>query len=87
MKYEIVKVDLNVEQPVMVEGFDEENRQIMIVDPTRYKINLTVGLHPTNGDPDFSKDVEVISFNTMTGIEVDEQREKAVQDFMNAKNS
>jgi len=48
-----------------------------------YEVTITLGIHPTDGiGTDFSKDIIVKSNNSMTGFEVDIQREQAVSDYM-----
>lgn len=58
-----------------------------IIDENKYSINITVGLHPTdNIAPNFSVDIIVESDNSQTGYEVDEQRNKAIEDYLNLIN-
>lgn len=88
MKYELIKTDISQELPVLVDVFDEENNFIgQEIDETKYKVNITLGIHPTDGvAPDFSKDIEMVSDNSKTGFEVDTQREQAINDFMSSIN-
>jgi hypothetical protein len=58
-----------------------------IIDENKYSINITIGLHPTdNIAPNFSVDIIVESDNSQTGYEVDEQRNKAIEDYLNFIN-
>jgi hypothetical protein len=48
-----------------------------------YSVVLTLNITPTDGiAPNFHKDITVTSNNSMTGFQVDAQREQAVTDFM-----
>ena len=68
MKYETTEINYGIES---------------VINENEYSINITIGLHPTDLiAPDFSKDIQVISKNSMTGFEVDNQRQKAIDDFM-----
>ena len=72
MKYEILSTNYSNETSL------NENE---------YSCHITIGLHPTDGIiPDFMKTITVISNNAMTGFEVDEQRNKAVTDYINLIN-
>lgn len=52
-----------------------------------YNCIITIGIVPSSDlIPPFSKDIEVESNNSMTGYEVDEQREKAIEDFIKELN-
>ena len=58
-----------------------------VIDEDIYSINITIGLHPTdNIAPNFSVDIIVTSDNSQTGYEVDEQRSKAIEDYLNLIN-
>jgi len=58
-----------------------------IIDENKYSINITIGLHPTdNIAPNFSIDITVTSDNSQTGYEVDEQRNKAIEDYLKLIN-
>ncbi len=58
-----------------------------IIDDNKYSINITIGLHPTdNIAPNFSIDIIVESDNSQTGYEVDEQRNKAIEDYLKSIN-
>ena len=57
------------------------------IDENKYSINITIGLHPTdNIAPNFSIDIIVTSDNSQTGYEVDEQRNKAIEDYLELIN-
>lgn len=57
------------------------------IDENKYSINITIGLHPTdNIAPNFSVDIIVTSDNSQTGYEVDEQRSKAIEDYLELIN-
>ena len=86
MKYELIKTDISTERTVM---------QDVVVDDVvtgqeetdNYEVTITLGIHPTDGvAPDFSKDIIVTSNNSMTGFQVDEQRELAVDNYLQAIN-
>jgi hypothetical protein len=52
-----------------------------------YTCIITIGIKPSsNLIPPFSKDIIDVSNNSMTGFEVDAQREKAVEDFIKELN-
>ena len=58
-----------------------------VIDAEKYSINITIGLHPTdNIAPNFSVDIIVESDNSQTGYEVDEQRNKAIEDYLELIN-
>ena len=58
-----------------------------VIDADIYSINITIGLHPTdNIAPNFSVDIIVTSDNSQTGYEVDEQRSKAIEDYLELIN-
>jgi len=58
-----------------------------IIDENKYSINITIGLHPTdNIAPNFSIDIIVESDNSQTGYEVEEQRNKAIEDYLELIN-
>ena len=93
MKYELIKKDISSERVVMqnIVSIDEETGLASITgqEPTdEYEVTITLGLHPTDGiASDFSKDIIVLSDNHMTGFEVDEQREQAISDYLQAINT
>lgn len=73
MKYELITYDCGRETETNEEGY--------------YSVNITIAIHPIDGiAPDFSKDIIVESNNKMTGFEVDKQREKEVNDYINKIN-
>ncbi len=99
MKYELIKTDISAERTVMqdiVETYEVENEDGEIVEQTRvigqeetddYEVTITLGLHTADDlIPDFSKDIIVTSNNSMTGFQVDEQRELAVDNYLQAIN-
>lgn len=52
-----------------------------------YTCIITIGIKPSNDlIPPFSKDIVDVCNNSMTGFEVDTQRLKAVEDFINELN-
>jgi len=58
-----------------------------IIDDNKYSINITIGLHPTdNIAPNFSIDIIVESDSSQTGYQVDEQRNKAIEDYLELIN-
>lgn len=72
MKYEKINLGYGVEK---------------IIDEDKYSINITIGLHPTDGiAPNFSIDIIVESNNSQTGYEVDTQRNNAVSEYLNLIN-
>lgn len=90
MKYELIKTDISAERTTMqdiVEVIDKVET-VTGQEPTDdYEVTITMGIHPTDGiGADFSKDIIVTSNNNMTGFEVDEQRELAIENYMIAIN-
>lgn len=72
MKYEKLNLGYGAEQ---------------IIDENKYAINITIGLHPTdNIAPNFSVDIIVTSDNSQTGYEVDAQRNKAIEEYLELIN-
>jgi hypothetical protein len=56
-------------------------------DKGNYSMTITIGVKPSSDlIPPFSKDIVVESNNSMTGYEVDTQRDKAIEDFINQLN-
>jgi len=52
-----------------------------------YEVTITLGIHPIDGiGADFSKDIIVRNSNSMTGFEVDVQRQQAIQDYLTQIN-
>lgn len=86
MKYELIKTDISVERVVMQDIIEDDI--IVGQEPAdEYDVTITLGIHPTDGvAPDFSKDIIVTSNNSMTGFQVDEQRELAVDNYLQAIN-
>lgn len=86
MKYELIKTDLSAERTVMQDVIVDD--VVTGQEPTDdYEVTITMGIHPTDGiGADFSKDIIVTSNNNMTGFEVDEQRELAIENYMIAIN-
>lgn len=90
MKYELIKTDISSERTTMqdiVEVIDKVET-VTGQEPTDdYEVTITMGIHPTDGiGADFSKDIIVTSNNSMTGFQVDEQRELAVDNYLQAIN-
>lgn len=57
------------------------------LDGEKYSCTITIGLRCVDGvGPDFSKDIVVISDNEQTGYDVDNQRQEAIDDFINEIN-
>ena len=99
MKYELIKTDISSERTIMQdiietyqeanpEGEMEEKTRVIGQEPTdNYEVTITLGIHSIdNIAPDFSKDIIVTHYNSQTGFEVDEQREQAIQDYLNLIN-
>jgi len=88
MKYELIKTTISPEYPMTIDVLDENDVVIgQEADTENYYVILTLGIKPTdNIAPEFSKDITVVSSNSLTGHEVDAQREQAVQDFMESIN-
>lgn len=86
MKYELINYTVSPERTVMqdviVDGI------VVSQEPTdTYDVTLTLNIHPTDDvAPDFSKTIDVNSSNSMTGFQVDEQRDLAVENYMIAIN-
>jgi len=90
MKYELIKIDISSETSIMKNIIEVINEVETIIgqEPTdEYEVIITLGIHPTDEiAPDFSKSIIVKSNNNQTGFEVDEQREQAIQDYLNLIN-
>lgn len=72
MKYELIKTDISAERTVDIDD---------------YEITMSIWIKDTESiAPSFLKDIIVVSDNSMTGFQVDEQREQAVSDFMASIN-
>ena len=53
-----------------------------------YEVTITLSIRPTDGiAPEFSKDIIVRSSNSMTGFQVDDQRELAIDNYLQEINS
>lgn len=77
MKYELIKKDISAERTVLEQG----------VPTNDYEVTITLGIAPTdNVAPEFSKDIIVRSSNSMTGFQVDDQRELAIDNYLQAIN-
>jgi len=74
MKYKLIKYNFGNE----TETDDEGN----------YSAVITIALQSDdNKIPQFSKDITVISNNSMTGFEVDKQREQTIEEFLKEFNN
>lgn len=52
-----------------------------------YEVTITLGIHPIDGiGADFSKDIIVRNSNSMTGFEVDVQRQQEIDNYLNLIN-
>lgn len=72
MKYRLLNTNISAEQSL---------------DDNQYKVIINLNIEPIDGiAPIFSKSIEVISNNSQTGFEVDEQRELAIETFINQIN-
>lgn len=72
MKYELINTILRPE---------------VVIDENSYSVGIELNIHPTdNVADDFWKVIEVVSNNSQTGFEVDEQRAKAIEDYINQIN-
>ena len=87
MKYELITTDISAERTVM---------QDIVVDgivtgqeaTNEYEVTITLSIRPTDGiAPEFSKDIIVRSSNSMTGFQVDDQRELAIDNYLQEINS
>ena len=90
MKYELIKIDISSETSIMKNIIEVINEVETIIgqEPTdEYEVDITIGLkHLDNFIPPFSKTIIVKSNNNQTGFEIDEQREQAIQDYLNLIN-
>ena len=90
MKYELIKTDISPERTIMRDIIEVIDKVETVTgqEPTDdYEVTITMGIHPTDGiGADFSKDIIVTSNNSMTGFQVDEQRELAVDNYLQAIN-
>lgn len=89
MKYELIKTTISPEYPMTIDILDENDVVIgQEASEENYYVILTLGIKPTDGiAPEFSKDIKVVSSNSLTGHQVDEQREQVVADFIANINS
>lgn len=87
MKYELIKKDISAERVVMQDVIVDD--VVIGTEPTdEYEVTITMGIHPTDGiGADFSKDIIVRSSNSMTGFQVDDQRELAIDNYLQEINS
>jgi len=91
MKYELIKTDISAERVIMqdiieiIDGVETITGQ----EPTdSYEVTITLGILPTdNIAPEFSKSIIVKSNNNQTGFEVDDQRELAIDNYLQEINS
>lgn len=73
MKYELTEQPINITE--------------IKIDANTYSATITIFIKSTDGiTPSFNKQIEVISSNSMTGFEVDEQRTIAVNNYINTIN-
>jgi len=74
MQFEITAVDYGKESETNIDG--------------DYSCTITIGLKQVGSDliPPFSKDIVVISNNSQTGYEVDQQRDNAINEFLKNVN-
>lgn len=88
MKYELIKTNISQEYPCTKDILDEENNVIgQELDTENYYVTITLGIKPTDEiAPEFSKDIKMVSSNTLTGYEVDTQREQSISDYMTTIN-
>lgn len=78
-----MKYQIRIENEKEVIGYNVET----IIDENTYSIEITLGLESIDGIvPPFSKSIIVTSSNSMTGFEVDLQRQKAIEDYMEMIN-
>lgn len=78
-----MKYRIRIEDGNEVIGYNVEN----VIDSNNYSIEITLGLESIDGVvPPFSKSITVISNNSMTGFQVDAQRELAISNYMNEIN-
>lgn len=87
MKYTISQTDISSERVIMQNITDEQGNIIGQEPTNEYEVDITIGLkHLDNFIPPFSKTIIVKSNNSQTGFEIDEQREQAIQDYLNLIN-
>ena len=56
------------------------------IDEHTYKVGINIVIKTSDNVVEFTRDIEVISFNSQTGYEVDQQREQAVTNYINQLN-
>lgn len=84
MKYTILQTDISPERIVMQNILDNEGNIINQEPTDEYEVDITLGLKYENEFiPTFSKTITVRSNNSQTGFEVDEQRQLAIETFLN----
>jgi hypothetical protein len=90
MKYELIKTDISSERTIMqniIEIIDEVETIIGQEPTDSYEVTITLGIHSIdNIAPNFSKDIIIVHHNSQTGFEVDEQRQLAIETFINEIN-
>lgn len=86
MKYELIKKDISAERVVMQDVIVDD--VVIGTEPTdEYEVTITLSIHPTDEiAPEFSKDIIVRSSNSMTGFQVDDQRELAIDNYLQEIN-
>lgn len=91
MKYELIKTDISAERTVMQDIIEiiDDVETVVGTEPTdSYEVTITLGIHPIDGiGADFSKDITVTSNNSQTGFQVDDQREQAINHYMQNINA
>lgn len=87
MKYELIKTDISAERVVMQDVIVDDI--VTGQEPTdNYEVTITMEIHPTdNIASNFSRDITVTSNNDMTGFQVDDQREQAINHYMQNINA
>lgn len=71
-------IDYEAEKPVIN---IVDNKPVS--DPTKYQVAITLGLRHVDGvGADFSKQIFVISNNSQTGYQVDQQRKQAIENYL-----
>jgi len=84
MKYTILQTDISPERIVMQNILDNEGNIINHEPTDEYEVDITLGIKYENDFiPHFSKTITVRSNNSQTGFEVDEQRQLAIETFLN----
>lgn len=78
-----MKYQIRIENNIPIIGYNVEK----IMDENEYSIDITIGLETVDGLIQFSKTITVISDNSMTGFQVDAQRDQAIDDYLDLINS